>query len=162
MADSPNWTTAALRADLARLKLLYGVQWFVFDYLMLAGDVPEMEETPRTQIISRNMKLICRHLDIAGVVIHSMNKAGIDAAKPDQGSLRGSGQVIYDADLICFLTDFQPMTVTEQFMKPDEQKNMRTLLFAKGRELEDPRKFLHLVKLPTYPAFGDYAETEGR
>jgi len=34
---------------------------------------------------------------------------------------------------------------------------MRTLFFAKGRELEDPAKYMHLVKLPNLPRFGDYA-----
>ncbi len=158
MSDDTGWTTTSVRADLARLKAVHGIQWFVFDYLMLAGDAPNLDEIQRTQIISRNFKLLCRHLDLAGMVIHSMNKLGIADTKPDQASLRGSGQVIYDADLIAFLTDFQPMKPSEQWISPVDQKNLRTLFFAKGRELEDPQKYLHLVKLPTFPAFGDYAE----
>jgi replicative DNA helicase len=156
MSDGVGWTTNALRADLARLKAAHGCQWFVFDYLMLAGDAPGADEIERTAIISRNMKLICRHLDVAGIVVHSMNKAGVSTATPDQGNLRGSAQVIYDADLICFLTEFQPIAVGDNAISKLDQANMRTLFFAKGRELEDPAKYLHLVKRPQFPAFGNY------
>jgi hypothetical protein len=30
------------------------------------------------------------------------------------------------------------------------------LWFGKGRELEDPRKFIRLVQRPGFPAFGEY------
>ena len=45
-------------------------------------------------------------------------------------------------------------------VKPAEAENMRTLWFSKGRELENPRKYIHLVKRPNFPYFGDYAEAE--
>jgi replicative DNA helicase len=159
MSDAANMTTGSIRSDLARLKAQHDIQWFVFDYLLLAGDAPEKEEIERTAMISRQMKIICRHLEVAGIVIHSMNKAGMDKSRPEQSNLRGSAQVSFDADLICFLNEFTPMSPQDGFIAPAEQANMRTLFFAKGRELENPEKYLHLVKLPGYPTFGDY-ETE--
>ena len=30
------------------------------------------------------------------------------------------------------------------------------MVFEKGRELDDPRGYMHLVKHIVYPAFGDY------
>jgi replicative DNA helicase len=157
MSDATGWTTTALRADLSRLKARYNIGWFVFDYLLLAGDAPNLEQTERTQIISRAIKLICRELFLAGVTVHSMNKAGIEKQRPDQQNLSGSAQVSYDADLICFLTEFVPVATVDGFISSQDQRNMRTLFFAKGRELEDPAKYLHLVKLPNLPRFGDYA-----
>lgn len=158
MSDATGWTTTALRADLARLKLTKGVKWFVFDYMLLANDAAGQDETERTAAISRGLKLVCRHLDLAGLTVHSMNKTGMEASLPNQGNLRGSGQVSYDADLICFLTEFKPMSETDTYISKADTDNMRTLIFGKGRELEDPRKYIHMVKLPAYPAFGDYAQ----
>jgi replicative DNA helicase len=162
MSDATGWTTTALRADLSRLKARYNIGWFVFDYLLLAGDAPELEQTERTQIISRQIKLICRELQLAGLTVHSMNKVGIGRTRPDQQNLSGSAQVSYDADIICFLTEFVPVATSDGFIPDAGQKNMRTLFFAKGRELEDPAKYLHLVKLPNLPRFGDYMPEPGR
>jgi replicative DNA helicase len=156
MSDGTGWTTTSLRADLTRLKAAAGVKWFVFDYLLLANDGEGKDEIERSALISRNMKLLCRHLDLAGVLIHSMNKTGLVAVIPDQSSLRGSGQVPYDADLICFLNEFQPIEPSDNCISEKDRANMRTLFFGKGRELENPRKYIHMVKRPDYPVFGDY------
>jgi len=156
MSDSVGWTTTALRADLARLRVTHNIGWFIFDYLMLAADAPDLEKTERSEIISRSMKLICRDLDLAGIVVHSMNKAGMDNSRPDQSGLSGSAQVAFDADVICFLTEFKAGDA-DKFILEKDQRNMRTLFIAKGREIEDPIKYMHLVKLPNLPRFGDYA-----
>jgi len=133
MSDAIGWDVTSLRADLSRLRLMYGIEWFMFDYLLLAGDMPGYSETERTGAISKGMKLTCRHLDLAGVIIHSMNKDGMRAEIPEMHNLRGSGQVPYDADLILFLTEFQPMSMTDQDIPFDDKNNMRTLFFGKGR-----------------------------
>lgn len=158
MSDATGWTVTGLRADLSRLKAAQKIKWFVFDYLMLMDDRAQ-DEIEKTANVSRGLKQICRSLDLAGLVVHSMNKGGQEAAIPGQQHLRGSGQVSFDADLICMLTEFKPMDSNDRYIKPDEVKNMRTLFFAKGRELENPRKYIHMVKQPGFPAFGDYAET---
>lgn len=162
MSESETWTTASLRADLTRLKVQYQIRWFIVDYLYLMND-PGESEIEKTQNISRGLKHICKALDLSGLAIHSMNKAGMTngdgkAKKPGQADLRGSAQVNYDADLICFLKEFVPITSADNFVKPNEHDNMRTLWFAKGRELENPRKYIHLVKRPNFPFFGDYQE----
>jgi len=120
--------------------------------------VPNLEGIQRTQIVSRNVKLICRSLNIPGILIHSMNKAGIDSRLPEQTALRGSGQVSYDADLIVFLNEFIPIMDSDQYLSQKDRENMRTVIFGKGRELEDPHKGFHLVKLPGKPTFGDYTK----
>jgi len=164
MSESETWTTASLRADLTRLKVQYQIRWFIVDYLYLMND-PGESEIEKTQNISRGLKHICKALDLSGLAIHSMNKAGMTngdgkAKKPGQADLRGSAQVNYDADLICFLKEFVPITSADNFVKPNEHDNMRTLWFAKGRELENPRKYIHLVKRPNFPFFGDYQEAK--
>lgn len=156
MSDAESWTIAGLRADLTRLRSLHGVKWFVVDYLYLIEDRGK-DEIEKTQIISRGLKQIAKALDMAGIVIHSMNKEGMRAALPSQSDLRGSGQVSYDPDLIVFLNKFTPMSQNDKWIDQKEADNMRTLIFGKGRELETPQNYLHLVKKPGFPVFGDYA-----
>lgn len=157
ISDSSGWTTTGLRADLARLKAQHGIEWFVLDYLYLLNDGEGKDEIERTAIASKGLKQICMDLDLAGIAIHSMNKQhmGSDGI-PGNQSLRGSGQVIYDADIITYLTKFKPMSTKEEWISEDERDNMRTFWFGKGRELEDSKKYFHMVKQPGYPIFAEY------
>jgi replicative DNA helicase len=159
MSDEPYLTTGGLRADLARLKAAHGIRWFVLDYLLLMSDgMGEMKPTERSELLSSRTKLLCNEFDLAGVTVNSVTK---------EGDLRGSMQVQHDADIVAMLLEHQP-DATTGFKKED---NMRTLAFKKGRELEDARRYLHLVKHERYPAFDSFipdanaqriAKTNGR
>lgn len=158
LSDSAGWTTTTLRADLSRLKAQHGIKWFVLDYLYLLND-GGADEIERTSLASKGLKRICKDLNLAAIIIHSMNKAGMASERPDQSDLRGSGQAVYDADLITFLTKFSPLTKQEEKIKPPDRENLRTLWFGKGRELENPRRYIHFTKFQGYPAFAE-AEME--
>lgn len=150
MSDSVEWTTAALRSDLSRLKKIHGIEWFVIDYSYLIQDgMGKLSEMDRTQIIMSNLKGIAKTLNLAGIVIHSMTKAGMQDSSGSQAGIRGSGQVTYDADVILLLLDHQPSA-------GQPNPNMITAKFGKGREMDDAKKKFHLVKLPGFPAFGNY------
>jgi len=155
MSDSSNWSTSSLRADLQHLKIRHGIKWFIFDYMMLASDGGGLGEVERTTMLSRNFKLICRQLNLSGTVIHSMRKQGMDKVQPEQQELRSSAQISYDADLICFLNEFIPAAPEDFNIMPVDQANIRTLTFGKGRELEQPKRYIHMVKRPNFPMFGD-------
>lgn len=157
ISDSSAWNTASLRGDLSRLKALYGIKWFVLDYLYLMTDGIGADEIERTALVSKGLKRAAMELDLAGVAVHSMNKGGMSSARPKKESLRGSGQVVYDADLITFLTPYsdEVSEIDNEYVKPSDKEAMRVLWFDKGRELEDPRKFIKFVKLPGYPFFGE-------
>lgn len=156
MSDGASWTTAGLRADLSRLQAQHGVRWFVLDYLYLLEDGEKGDEIERTALASKGLKRTTKELGMAGIAVHSMNKAGMNGSVPTQGNLRGSGQVIYDADLITFLTQYNPDMETRP-LPTAQRENVRMLIFGKGRELEDPRKYIKLVKRPGFPAFSEYA-----
>jgi replicative DNA helicase len=147
MSDSVMWTTASLRADLARLKAQYGVTWFVLDYAYLLQDGRNLSENDRTGLISAYLKAICRSLNLAGIVIHSLNKDGMSGSDrgktvPTGQNLRGSGQQFYDTDLLLFLVR-------------SEQTNSITCVFGKGRELDNPRQAFELHKFTEYPALAN-------
>lgn len=156
ISDSSNWTTTSLRADLARLKAQHGIEWFVLDYMYLLNDGAGSDEIERTSLASKGLKQICKDLDLAGIAVHSLNKTGIGQdTMPTNQSIRGSGQVVYDADLIVYLTKFKPCDIIQESIPANEKENLRSLFFGKGRELEEPNKFIQLVKQPGYPLFGE-------
>ena len=164
ISESTGWTTTSIRADMARLKAQNGIEWFVLDYLYLLMDGASFaDEIERTALASKGMKRLTKELNLAGIAVHSMNKSGMETSKerqttsggiPTMGNLRGSGQVVYDADLIVFITKYKAEIDTLFNATPqNERDNVRVLWFGKGRELENPKKFIKLVKHPGFPAF---------
>lgn len=150
VSDFTGWTTTSLRADLARLKKQAGIEWFVVDYFGLLQDAGGDDENEREKRMSGGLKRACKDLDLAAVVVHSMNKVGMAAPVKRLQHLSGSNRLSFDADVVCFLTNHIPTDGTP------ENKNLRTLTFAKYRE-DDSNRLLHLVKRPGLPAFADYA-----
>jgi len=141
MSDDSRLTSAALRADLARLREEHGICWFVLDYLALLKDNRGKDETERTAWLSSELHGICKDLNLAGLVIHSMNKQGIRENNGNQTDLSGSVRVMYDADQILI-------------MRRDENNaNVVNLKWSKFREGEMPSGGIQLVKMPGFPAF---------
>lgn len=144
VSDSADWTTLALRADLSRLKAMYGIKWFVLDYAYLLKDLPKVSENERTGFVSSQLKSICRALDLAGVVIHSLRKPQGELRLDD---LRGSNQQSYDTDLALFIY------VDEDDDHRDPAADVKIhCRFMKGRELENFQYQFDLIKPAKYPA----------
>jgi replicative DNA helicase len=143
LSDAADVTTAVLRADLSRLKIQFNVQWFVLDYAYLLRDGEGMSENDRTGLISSYMKAICRSLNLAGIVIHSLNKEGMRGGLPEGKHIRGSGQQYYDTDLLLFLVE------------DEKTPNTIKCVFGKGRELEQPKQSFRLHKLEGFPALAN-------
>lgn len=149
ISDYTGWTTTGLRADLSRLKQTAGIEWFVVDYFGLLQDTYGKDETEREKLMSGAVKRLCKDLGLAGIVVHSMNKQGMGAGVKRLEHISGSGRISFDADVVCFLTKHIP---------PEgqvEDRNLRTITFAKYRE-DESNRLLHLVKRQGLPAFGDY------
>jgi replicative DNA helicase len=152
-SDHGDWNTATMRADLSRLKAQEGIEWFVVDYLRLLTDCRHLGQNDRSIRISEETKRTCKQLNLAGLCVDSQNKQGISGENPpDQSSLSGSAQKIYDADMIMFLQNYIKMP-NDAFYTHEQTQNMRTLTWGKGRELENDKRFVHLIKQDTYPAF---------
>lgn len=164
MDANDGWTTTSLRADLARLKAQHGVKWFVLDYMFLLKDGLGLDDTARTTMMAEGLKSIVRGLDLTAVVVHSMNKAGMAADMPQQENLGGSARVPYSGDIVVFINDFMPFSNAEKEFKslhdPEYLSRFRTLTFGKGRELENPKKYIHLEKKDTFPAFEERTFTD--
>jgi replicative DNA helicase len=158
--DGKSRTCGTIRAVLANLVNRRGVRWFFVDYLTLL-DEEGKDDTERSANASRALKCICTDLDVAGIVINSIVKSGMDrdngADASAKSNLRGSGQVIHDADLVLFLTQYVPDSRLS-FVTEEEKKSMATLWCKKGRELEDPRLRIGLVRRKPSPFFGELAK----
>lgn len=146
ISDDSRLTTSTLRADLARLREDHGIKWFVLDYLKLLKDRVGKDDTERTAWLSAEVHDICKDLHLAGLVIHSMNKAGVRERTGSQADLSGSVQVLYDADQIIFM------------MRDEKYENLIHLKWAKFREGEMPTAGIQLSKLPGFPGFRNCAK----
>jgi len=105
ISDHTGWTTASMRADLARLKAQQDIKWFVVDYLYLLMDSYGNSDHERLAYISKSLKNICKDLDLSGLVIHSMTKSEMNSENPTLAGMRGSGQIAYDADVAVYLIE---------------------------------------------------------
>jgi replicative DNA helicase len=144
MSDDSDWTTSAMRADLIRLKSQYGIELFVVDYLFLLSDRYGKDDSERLGYTCKSLKSICKDLDLSCIAIHSITKAGLQNGIPRKEDLRGSGQLMNDADMIIFLVN------------DEKNPNMVKIIFDKYRE-DDPSRFVSLVRKPGFPGFYNLA-----
>lgn len=145
--DDTAYDTHRLRSMLVWAKQEKGIRWFIVDYALLLLDQGR-DEIEQSKVISANMKRIVNDLDLAGVVIHSVVKLGMNEHdEPSMADQRGSGQAIHDADVQLFLTK---VSKNSGFSEED-QKRMATLWVSKGRELEQSRFSINLTRRGTSP-----------
>lgn len=162
ISDDTGWTTASLRADVARLKAQYDVQLVVVDYIGLLKD-EHQDLNERDKIISAGLLSLAKDLNIAVIAVHTLNKIGAKARKVSIADMGGSVRIGYDCHVALLLTHHIPED-------PDEppQPNMRTITIDKFRE-DDAGRYVHLVRttvkettstgeiiLKGLPRFGDY------
>jgi len=154
IADGGGWDLLTIKADIMKHKIRHGVRFAVIDYLYLIGDMAnETDEVARTTVLARGVKRIAMELEIPLLVVHSMNKTGMDNnGVPGLSSLRGSGQVSYDSDMVLMLTKYND-SMGNLFLPQSELENIRGLFFVKGRDMPPMSKFVPLVKNPNYPDF---------
>jgi replicative DNA helicase len=145
LSDDTQWTILKLRADLARLKETAGIKWFVLDYLALLKDQYGKNETERTTYLSSQVHDICKDLKLAGLVIQSMNKAGMKENNGDMTSLGGAAGLISDADQIIFMSQDESVA------------NVYHLKWAKMRNDIMPG-VVDLVKVQGFPAYVNRAK----
>ena len=144
ISDATDWTTLQLRADLSRLKSQMQVEWFVLDYLDLLVDNVGKDRNEKSEYLSRQIHGICKDLELAGIVIQSLNKQGYGQS-PRMSHLSGSHKVSYDADSIAILS------------QDENNENIVNLIWDKMREA-DGNRAMKLVKVPGFPSFGPYTE----
>jgi len=151
---SGSWNTVTLRADLTRMKAEHNIRWFAVDYLKFLRDNYGASETERENYISIQLKQICRDLDIAGIVIHSMNKSGMASEAPELEHSSGGAGIGYDCDKALFMMEHVP----EDENAP-RYEHYRTFVFRKSRRKLKKAVF-HMQAMKDYPFFGAVEKVE--
>ncbi len=105
--DTPGLNPVMLRSRAKRMKLKYGIEMLVVDYLGLMRSVKESKNrNEEVQEISYNLKLIAKELEIPVIALSQLSrdveKRG-GTKRPVLSDLRDSGAIEQDADLIMFL-----------------------------------------------------------
>jgi len=162
ISDYADWNLATLRAELTKQKVKNGIRWFVLDYMYLMSDEMQEDETRRTTTISTGLKKICSDLGLVGIIVHSLNKTGMDdGAVPSMKQVRGSGQVVYNADIILGLSEVPRDMSGMESLSESQRKNIRALFIIKGREIQNPKQYTLFTKNPDYPVFSEFEQKWG-
>jgi replicative DNA helicase len=155
-----------LRGILAHEKDEHGIRQFLIDYAMLIH-APGKDEIERSTNVSTEIKNICSELDLAGILICSVNKTGMDTSSENvtKSNVRGSGQQIHDADNVMILTKFSKTKDPEEvYIDPKREEHIVSLHIAAGRELDThlPGGVLHYERVDGTPRFKELKQVENR
>jgi replicative DNA helicase len=107
-----------MRADLLKKP----VDFFVVDMLRLVQDkTGRTEEYERHALISQRLRAMAKELNMGCIAVHSLNKLGI-GNKPNLGHVSGSGQVVYDCDVVMMLTKEDEMTPERMTLRLEKHR----------------------------------------
>ncbi|MBQ9016581.1 MAG: replicative DNA helicase, partial [Firmicutes bacterium] len=104
--DTAGVSIMEMKSKCRRLKAEQGLDLVIIDYLQLMN--PEGRADSRTQeisVISRNLKLLARELDVPVIVLSQLSRAPEQRTdhRPMLSDLRESGSIEQDADIVLFL-----------------------------------------------------------
>ena len=164
--DHAGLTLSQFRAEAARLKT-HGMKLVVLDYLYLLAGYDNLDMIPRTEILSRGVQQIARQLDIAIITVNSVTKEGMGGFSASNTQIRGSGQMIHEADVIAFLKKYKiNMNGNEKELNQKDfatanDLRIRSLEFTKVRDgdMGDDHKILFGLT-QGYPKFVDLIPPE--
>ncbi len=137
LVDMPNMKLLDLRAQARRLRAQQNVQIIFIDYLgLINADNPRMQRFDQIAEVSRSLKSLARELDIPVVALAQLNRAA-EGEKPNLSSLRDSGSIEQDADVVMFLHRKREYEKNEKKDKDsgekDDNDGTTSLILAKQR-----------------------------
>ncbi len=155
--DSPGQTVLEIRAKARRMKMRYGIQMVVIDYLQLmhmGGHVESRQQ--EISAISRSLKALARELQVPVIAVSQLSRA-VEARqgnRPMLSDLRESGAIEQDADVVVFL-------FREEYYNPtEENRNMAEAIIAKQRN--GPTGTVPLVFLKEWTRFDNPEFSRGQ
>lgn len=114
----------------------HGLQQVIFDYESLI-DAPGKDDIEQSANVSRLMKTLAQDLDLAVILISSVNKGGMDrdAEYASKANVKGSGQKLHDADIVYIKTKFDESYAIQYGVMPQDYDKTIMNKIKKGREL---------------------------
>ena len=127
--DTAGVSIMEMRSKCRRLKIEYGVDLILIDYLQLMSGSGEESRQQEVSEISRNIKAIAKEMQCPVIALSQLSRAPEQRAdhRPMLSDLRESGSIEQDADLVMFLYR------DEYYNKETEEKNVAECIIAKQR-----------------------------
>lgn len=127
--DTAGVSIMEMRSKCRRLKIEYGIDLILIDYLQLMSGSGEESRQQEVSEISRNIKAIAKEMQCPVIALSQLSRAPEQRAdhRPMLSDLRESGSIEQDADLVMFLYR------DEYYNKETEEKNIAECIIAKQR-----------------------------
>ena len=151
--DTAGVTVMEMRSKCRRLKLEYGIDLIVIDYLQLMSGSSNESRQQEVSEISRSIKALAKEMECPVIALSQLSRAPEQRAdhRPMLSDLRESGSIEQDAYLVMFLYR------DEYYNKETEDTNIAECIIAKQRN--GPVGTVKLAWLGQYSKFGNLEVT---
>lgn len=156
--DTPGISISELRSKCRKMKLEYGLNIVIIDYLQLMSGSKKGGGDNRQQEISdisRSLKALARELHAPVIALSQLSRACETRQdhRPMLSDLRESGAIEQDADVVMFLYR------DDYYNKDTEHPNEAEVIIAKQRN--GPIGTVTLIWKPEYTKFVNAARPQG-
>lgn len=127
--DSAGVSVMEMRSKCRRLKMEYGIDMILIDYLQLMSGTNSESRQQEVSEISRSIKALAKEMECPVIALSQLSRAPEQRAdhRPMLSDLRESGSIEQDADIVMFLYR------DEYYDKETEDKNVCECIIAKQR-----------------------------
>ena len=152
--DTPGISIMELRSRCRKMKLEYGLNVVIIDYLQLMSGSGKGGDNRQQEIseISRSLKGLARELNAPVIALSQLSRACETRQdhRPMLSDLRESGAIEQDADVVMFLYR------DDYYNKDTDMPNIAEVIIAKQRN--GPIGTVNLVWRPEYTKFANMAK----
>lgn len=147
--DTAGVSIMEMRSKCRRLKVEYGIDLILIDYLQLMSGSSSESRQQEVSEISRSIKALAKEMECPVIALSQLSRAPEQRAdhRPMLSDLRESGSIEQDADLVMFLYR------DEYYNKETEDKNVGECIIAKQRN--GPVGTVKLAWLGQFSKFGN-------
>jgi replicative DNA helicase len=127
--DTAGVSVMEMRSKCRRLKLEYGIDMILIDYLQLMSGSNSESRQQEVSEISRSIKALAKEMECPVIALSQLSRAPEQRAdhRPMLSDLRESGSIEQDADVVMYLYR------DEYYNKETEDKNIAECIIAKQR-----------------------------
>ena len=127
--DTAGVSVMEMRSKCRRLKMEYGIDLILIDYLQLMSGSSSENRQQEVSEISRSIKALAKEMECPVIALSQLSRAPEQRAdhRPMLSDLRESGSIEQDADVVMFLYR------DEYYNKETEDKNTAECIIAKQR-----------------------------
>ncbi|POQ98308.1 replicative DNA helicase [Alkalispirochaeta sphaeroplastigenens] len=153
ISDSPGMRLLDLRAQARRMVGQHGVKAIFVDYItLITNENRELARHEQIAEISRSLKALARELDVPVIALSQVSR-DTEGKRPMLSSIRESGSIEQDADVVIFLH-------RERNLEESSTENMNVikteLIVAKQRN--GPVGTIEIAFVPRYTKFENLAD----